>query len=79
MAFFRLKPVKAARVSEISEATAAAEVPAEEQVNFHIGNPLQDPRLSSKFLRISLGMDSSHPDLMDSSPVEILEHLGWSS
>ena len=49
LAFFRLKSIRAARVSEISETTAAAPVPNEERVNFHIGNPLQDPRLSSVF------------------------------
>ena len=42
LAFFHLKPIRAARVSEISEATAAAPVPDEERVNFHIGNPLQE-------------------------------------
>ena len=43
---FRLKPTRAAKVSEISEATAASAVAPEERVNFHIGNPVQDPRLS---------------------------------
>ncbi len=42
---FRLKPAKAAAVSEISEATASSPVPPEERVNFHIGNPVQDERL----------------------------------
>jgi hypothetical protein len=42
---FALRPVKAAVVSEISEATASSPVPPEERVNFHIGNPVQDPRL----------------------------------
>jgi hypothetical protein len=37
---FRLKPIRSARVSEISETTAAAPVAAEDRVNFHIGNPL---------------------------------------
>ena len=39
LALFRLKQIRVARVSEISEATAAAPVPDEERVNFHIGNP----------------------------------------
>ncbi len=79
LAYFRLKQIRAARVSEISEATAAAPVPAEERVNFHIGNPLQDVKLSSAFLRIVLGIDVHRQDLMDANPDAILEHLGWES
>lgn len=71
---FRLKPIRAARVSEISEATAAAPVSPEERVNFHIGNPLQDERLSSLFLRIALGVDYRRQDL--SSLDDLFEHLG---
>jgi aspartate/methionine/tyrosine aminotransferase len=77
MTFFRLKPIRAARVSEISETTAAAPIPAEERVNFHIGNPLQDVRLSSVFLRIALGLDVHQENLRDSEPDTILEYLGW--
>ena len=51
---FQLKPVKPAIVSEISETTAASSVPPEERVNFHIGNPVQDLRLSSSFMKIIL-------------------------
>jgi hypothetical protein len=79
LAYFRLKQIRAARVSEISEATAAAPVPPEERVNFHIGNPLQDVKLSSAFLRIALGIDVNRQDLMDANPDAILEHLGWGS
>ena len=75
--FFRMKPVKAARVSEISETTATAPVPYEEQVNFHIGNPLQDARLSSAFVRIALGIDVHQEGLRDTEPDAILEYLGW--
>src|SRR5512140_514560 len=78
LALFRLKSVRAARVSEISETTAAALVPNEDRVNFHIGNPLQDPRLSSAFLRIALGLDVQRGDLRDADPVGLLEALGWS-
>ena len=46
-AAYRLKPIRVARVSEISESTAAAAIPDEERVNFHIGNPVQDVSLSS--------------------------------
>ena len=77
MALFRLKPIRAARVSEVSETTAAAPVPAEERINFHIGNPLQDPRLSSAFLRLALGLDIRQEELNDAEPDAILEHLGW--
>lgn len=77
LAFFRLKPIQAARVSEISETTAAAPVTDEERVNFHIGNPLQDARLSSAFLRVALGIDFNRQDLHDAAPQVLLEHLGW--
>jgi hypothetical protein len=77
LALFRLKPVRAARVSEVSETTAAAPVSAEERINFHIGNPLQDPKLSSAFLRTALGLDIRQEALSDADPELILEHLGW--
>ncbi len=77
LALFRLKQSRVARVSEISETTAAAPVPPEERVNFHIGNPLQDPKLSSAFLRIALGLDVNRQDLHDAAPEAILEALGW--
>jgi aspartate/methionine/tyrosine aminotransferase len=77
LAFFRLKQIRVARVSEISEATAAAPVPPDERVNFHIGNPLQDVKLSSAFLRIALGIDVRRQDLADADADALLEHLGW--
>ena len=77
MSFFRLKSVRAARVSEVSETTAAAPVPDEARINFHIGNPLQDSRLSSGFLRIVLGLDIHQEELQDSEPETLLDHLGW--
>ena len=77
LTYFRLKPIRSARVSEISETTAAAPVAAEDRVNFHIGNPLQDPRLSSAFLRIALGLDVQRGDLRDADPDGLLEALGW--
>ena len=77
LTFFRLKPIRVARVSEISETTATAPVPDEEHVNFHIGNPLQDPRLSSAFMRIALGIDVHQEGLRDTEPDAILEYLGW--
>ena len=77
LSFFRLKPIRAARVSEISETTASAPVPPEQRVNFHIGNPLQDARLSSAFLRIALGLDVHQESLRDTEPDAILDVLGW--
>lgn len=77
LTLFRLKQIRVARVSEISEATAAAPVPPEERVNFHIGNPLQDARLSSAFLRIALGLDVRRQDLTDADAEALLKHLGW--
>jgi aspartate/methionine/tyrosine aminotransferase len=77
LSYFRLKPIRVARVSEISETTAASPVPKEERVDFHIGNPLQDARLSSAFLRIALGIDIYQENLNDAEPDAILEHLHW--
>ena len=75
--FFRLKPIRVARVSEVSETTAASSVPREERIDFHIGNPLQDSRLSSAFLRIALDMDVYQENLRDTKPDLILKHLHW--
>ncbi len=54
---FRLRPLKAAKVSEISEATASSPVKPDERVNFHIGNPIQDRRLSDMYSCIVLGLN----------------------
>jgi aspartate/methionine/tyrosine aminotransferase len=56
LAPFALKPLRAARVSEISETTAASGVPAADRVSFHIGNPVQDPRLLGLYQRLALGL-----------------------
>ena len=50
--YFRLKPIKAAKVSEISEATASSPLTPEERINFHIGHPVQDERLSALYFRM---------------------------
>ncbi|MBC8508137.1 MAG: pyridoxal phosphate-dependent aminotransferase [Anaerolineales bacterium] len=76
-ASFRLKPIRVARVSEISESTAAAMIPDDERVNFHIGNPVQDESLSSVYLRMVLGIDIHREKLHQNDPEAILEHLGW--
>ncbi len=75
--YFRLKPLRSARVSEISESTAASGVAPEERVNFHIGNPLQDARLSSAYLRIILGAGVQNEELSDEAPELLLRRLGW--
>ncbi len=77
MALFRLKAVRAARVSEVSETTAAAPVPDEDRINFHIGNPLQDARLSSAFLRLALGLDIHQEELSETDLAGLIDHLGW--
>jgi aspartate/methionine/tyrosine aminotransferase len=77
LSLFRLKPLKAARVSEISETTASSAAAPEERVNFHIGNPVQDARLASAYLRIVLGIDILREDLADSETEKILKHLDW--
>ncbi|HTP12838.1 MAG TPA: pyridoxal phosphate-dependent aminotransferase [Bacteroidota bacterium] len=77
LSYFELKPLRAARVSEISETTASSAVAAGERVNFHIGNPVQDPRLSSAYLRIVLGIDIDRTDLGENDAEQILNHLGW--
>ncbi|MCX6132458.1 MAG: pyridoxal phosphate-dependent aminotransferase [Ignavibacteriales bacterium] len=77
LSLFRLKPLKAARVSEISETTASSSAAPEERVNFHIGNPIQDERLASAYLRIVLGIDIRREDLSDANTEEILKYLEW--
>ncbi|HKJ27944.1 MAG TPA: pyridoxal phosphate-dependent aminotransferase, partial [Anaerolineales bacterium] len=77
LSYFQLKPIKGARVSEISETTAAAPVPPEERVNFHIGNPLQDPRQTSAFLRVALGLDIHQEELTADQPKALMEALKW--
>ena len=73
--FFRLKPARAAKVSEVSEATAAAPVPPEERVNFHIGNPIQDDRLVQAFFRIALGLEPIAP--LSPSPIDqVIDETG---
>ena len=75
--FLRLKPTRAARVSEISEATASSGTPPAERVNFHIGNPVEDPRLASAYLRAALGLDIRHTQLTIDEPSELLHALDW--
>jgi aspartate/methionine/tyrosine aminotransferase len=75
--YFKLRPIKAAKVSEVSEATASSSVPAEEKVNFHIGNPVQDKRLSSAYLRMILGIDFQNEEFNEDNQDAIIEQLEW--
>lgn len=61
--YFSIKHVKAATVSEISEATASSPVSVSERVNFHIGNPVQEDKLVFAYLRSVLGIDINKNDL----------------
>ncbi len=76
MEFFELKPIRAAKVSEISEATAMSPVAPEERVNFHIGNPVQDNQLYSAYLRLAMGIDVTDERFGIDSSDQITEHLG---
>ena len=74
---FRLKPIKAAKVSEVSEAVASSNVDDGERINFHIGNPVQDKSLSSAYLRMILGIDIEREDLNDENLNSVLEEIEW--
>ncbi len=58
-----LKPLQVARISEISESTASAQVPDVRRVSFHIGNPVQDIRLEAGILDLLAGEENptAHP------------------
>ena len=68
---FQLRALKSAKVSEISEATSASPVPIAERVNFHIGNPVQDPRLVNLYYQMVTGIQSEQEFE--------LEAAGWES
>lgn len=76
---FALRPVKAAAVSDISEATAASSVPAGERVNFHIGNPVQDPRLVELYARIALGLPPAQAATNGDLASALCGELGWAA
>ena len=73
--YFELRPTRAAKVSEISEATASSSIEPEERVNFHIGNPVQESRLSSAYLRAALGLDIRDETLSEEDPAAILRAM----
>ncbi|KAA3610053.1 MAG: aminotransferase class I/II-fold pyridoxal phosphate-dependent enzyme [Calditrichaeota bacterium] len=55
----KLHSIKTAKVSEISETTAAANIPDGEKINFHIGNPLQDEHLVDLYFSLCTGFPKS--------------------
>ncbi|HTY58032.1 MAG TPA: hypothetical protein VMF59_04410, partial [Bacteroidota bacterium] len=73
--YFELRPTRAAKVSEISEATASSAIAPEDRVNFHIGNPVQENRLSSAYLRAVLGLDIRDESLNGEDPGTIARAL----
>jgi len=68
---FLLRPLKEAKVSEISENTAASAVPPEERVNFHIGHPVQDGRLNHAYQSLVLRSQFA----LEESPGDMTRHL----
>ena len=68
---FALKSLRVAKVSEISEATAAAAVAPGQRVNFHIGNPIQDERLTQLYRRLIFGL----PLTIEGQVADLLETL----
>jgi aspartate/methionine/tyrosine aminotransferase len=70
--YFQLRPLHAATISEISEATAASTVPEQERVNFHIGNPVQDERLITLYMQLALPDDE--PESIGSPAAEDVSH-----
>jgi len=76
---FALRPAKGAVVSEISEATAAAPVAAEERVNFHIGNPVEDPRLVEHYARIALGLATGASEQTGDLAERLVREAAWSA
>ncbi|HUI11507.1 MAG TPA: pyridoxal phosphate-dependent aminotransferase, partial [Bacteroidota bacterium] len=66
--FFELRPTRAAKVSEISEATASSAIDPADRVNFHIGNPVQEERLTSAYLRAVCGLSIADESLRSDDP-----------
>ena len=75
--YFQLHPVKSAKVSEISEATAGSSVPEKDRVNFHIGHPVQDKNLSQSYFRLVSGLDALPSTQNPDRDITRLEDAGW--
>lgn len=73
--FFELRTIEPGKISEISEATASSSVPPAERVNFHIGNPVQDDRLTFYYLKSILNLQPElHKEFI---PEQLVKELGW--
>ena len=75
--YFHLRPVKSAKVSEISEATSASSLPLNDRVNFHIGHPVQDKRLSRLYFRLVSGLNNPPDRTENEEEIARLEDAGW--
>jgi len=74
---YRLRSLKAAKVSEISETTAASAVPAEERVNFHIGHPVQEPELITHYQELVTGLPVTHPEPTQDQLQKLIAESPW--
>ena len=74
---FELRPIRPGKISELSEATAASSIQPAERVNFHIGNPVQDEKLSLYYLRSILGLRVNDGNLNEFNITELIKELGW--
>ena len=75
--YFQLRPIKSAKVSEISEATAGSAVPAADRVNFHIGHPVQDKNLTRLYFKLATGLDAPPYEAESDEEIARLEKAGW--
>lgn len=75
--YFQLKPLKAAKVSEISETTASSSVPPADRVNFHIGHPVYDEKLIAGYQKLVLDLEGLPPQGDTESLMEILDQSEW--
>ena len=75
--YFQLHPVKSAKVSEISEATAGSSVPEKDRVNFHIGHPVQDKNLSRSYFRLVSSLDALPSTQNLDKDITYIEDAGW--
>ncbi len=74
---FRLRPLKEAKVSEISENTSASPVPPEERVNFHIGHPVQDDRLDQAYQSLILRAEFAREESAGDPAGYLIENGLW--
>jgi aspartate/methionine/tyrosine aminotransferase len=74
---FELRPIRPGKISEISEATASSSVLPAERVNFHIGNPVQDEKLTLYYLRsiLNLKLNGYASEIFNAQSIN--NELGW--